>query len=126
MCLVDDGLASSQLYQNGGGGGDRAGTRPGRNQYTLCVVASCLIPRYWLGLLELVGDFMQTLHPREKVCIVSACKIFADVQTFQMSAECANCRLFEKMSAKIAKSLQKSAQSLQSLHVFYIQSAYEP
>ena len=41
---------------------------------------------------------MQTLHAREKVCIKSACK---NVQTFNKSAECAYCRLFEKKYALI-------------------------
>ena len=44
---------------------------------------------------------MQTLHPREKVCIKSACQIFENVQTFQKSAECSYCRLFEKKYALI-------------------------
>ena len=42
--------------------------------------------RFLLGLLERVGDFMQTLHPMDKVCIRSACQILEDVQTFQKSA----------------------------------------
>ena len=44
---------------------------------------------------------MQTLHPREKVCIKSACQIFENVQTYQKFAECAYCRLFEKKYALI-------------------------
>jgi hypothetical protein len=55
--------------QHGGGGGSRAGARPGRNRYALCVFASCWIARFLSGLLKQVGDFMQTLHSREKVCM---------------------------------------------------------
>ena len=58
---------------------------------------------------------MQTLHPREKVCIQSACE---NVQTFNKSAECANCRLFQKMYAfilhKVCKVCTCSAASLQA------------
>ena len=56
---------------------------------------------------------MQTLHPREKVCIKSACE---NVQTFNKSAECAYCRLFEKKYAlilhKVCKVCTCSAPSL--------------
>ena len=59
---------------------------------------------------------MQTLHPREKVCIKSACQIFENVQTFQKSAECSYCRLFEKKYAlilhKVCKVCTCSAPSL--------------
>ena len=61
---------------------------------------------------------MQTLHPREKVCIKSACQIFENVQTFEKSAVCANCRLFEKKYAsilhKVCKVCTCSASSLQA------------
>ena len=61
---------------------------------------------------------MQTLHPREKVCIKSACQIFENVQTFQKSAECSYCRLFEKKYAlilhKVCKVCTCSASSLQA------------
>ncbi len=48
----------------------------------------CVLRYVLLGLLdsEQVGDFMQTLHPMEKVCTKSAYQIFADMQTFQKSA----------------------------------------
>ena len=45
-------------------------------------LASCRNPRFLLGLLARDGDFMQTLHSMETVCIKSACQILADVQTF--------------------------------------------
>ena len=62
---------------------------------------------------------MQTLHPREKVCIKSACE---NVQTLNKSAhdsaECAYCRLFEKKYAlilhKVCKVCTCSASSLQA------------
>ena len=61
---------------------------------------------------------MQTLHPREKVCIKSACQIFENVQTFQKSAECAYCRLFQKKYAsilqKVCTECMCSAPSLQA------------
>ncbi len=65
---------------------NRRNVGPGRNRYALCALESCRIPRFLLGLLALVGDFMQTLHLIEKVCIKSACQIFADMQTFAKSA----------------------------------------
>ena len=46
---------------------------------------------------------MQTLG--RKVCTKSACQIFADVQTFQKSAECAYCRLFQKKYASILQNV---------------------
>ena len=61
---------------------------------------------------------MQTLQSREKVCFKSACQIFENVQTFQRSAKCAYCRLFEKMYAlilhKVCKVCTCSAASLQA------------
>ncbi len=75
--------------QHGGGGGGGAGARPGRNRYAICALASCRIPRFLLVLLEGVGDFMQTLHLIEKVCIKSDCQILADMQTFAKSAKSA-------------------------------------
>ena len=66
---------------------------------------------------------MQTLHPREKVCIKSACQIFENVQTFHKSAECAYCRLFEKKYAsilyKVCKVCTCSAASLHTNPPFF-------
>ena len=60
---------------------------------------------------------MQTLHPREKVCIKSACQIFENVQTFEKYAECAYCRLFQKKYASILQKVCKGCTcSAPSLH----------
>ncbi len=61
-----------------------------------------------------VEYFMQTLHLMEKVCIKSACQILADVQTFlKVCTVCKTQTFFIKVCIK-------SAQSLQSLHMFCI------
>ena len=105
--------------QHGGGGGGGAGARPGCIWCALSALASCRIPRFLLGLLARVGDFMQTLHLIEKVCIKSACRL-AD-----FSKVCIVCKTqtFEK---KCASSLHqvctKSAKSALVLHIVCIRT----
>ncbi len=103
--------------QHGGGGGDPAGARPGKTGMQ-CVCIAVGLPGVLLDLLDRVRNIVQTLHTRGKVCKVS-CQIFAD---FAHSSQLCKVRQMHTFSEKVCT---KSAQSVQSMHVFCTKSAYQ-
>ena len=93
----------------------------GSNQYALCALASCRIPGFLLVLLALVGDFMQTLHLIEKVCIKSAMTLHASfLQTCRLFKSLHSLRdadfFFEKCASSLHKVCRVCTRSVPSLH----------